>query len=343
MNQTGNLRENRGLMSRMKMHRGALIGGLILAAIAAFMLRERYLSMILDFICIYTIAVTGLDLLFGYTGQVSFGHAGFYAIGAYCSALLSKNLGLPPILTIFIGAILATVFGVIIAFPASRLVKHFLSLLTIAFGMMVYTFINSSALTNGASGITGIPKISIFGYELSNYRSYFWLVLVLVILTIVVKRNIINSRVGRAFIAVRENPHAAAGMGINVAKYKIMAFAISAFMAGLAGALYAHMVRFISPDTFTKDQSNMFMTMLLFGGISTIPGAFIGAAAITIMTELLQEFAAYQTLIYAFLILVVLFLLPNGTVGLWVKVRAFLAKLIATHSAQKKEGQQHAD
>lgn len=343
MNQTRDLRENRGILNQMKAHRGMLIGGLVLAAVVAFMLGERYLSMILDFICIYTIAVTGLDLLFGYTGQVSFGHAGFYAIGAYGSALLSKNLGLPPILTIFIGAILATVFGVIIAFPASRLVKHFLSLLTIAFGMMVYTFINSSTLTNGASGITGIPKISIFGYELSNYQSYFWLVLVLVILTIVVKRNIINSRVGRAFIAVRENPHAAAGMGINVAKYKIMAFAISAFMAGLAGALYAHMVRFISPDTFTKDQSNMFMTMLLFGGISTISGAFIGAAAITIMTELLQEFAAYQTLIYAFLILVVLFLLPNGTVGLWIKVRAFLAKTITAHKARKREDQQHAE
>lgn len=334
MKHTRNL-QDRSLLGRIKQHRGALIGILILTVAAGFMLQERYLSMILDFICIYTIAVTGLDLLFGYTGQVSFGHAGFYAIGAYCSALLSKNFSLPPILTIFIGAVLATVFGIIIAFPASRLVKHFLSLLTIAFGMMVYTFVNSSKLTNGASGITGIPKINIFGFELGNYQSYFWLVLVLVIFTIIAKRNIINSRIGRAFIAVRENPHAAAGMGINVAKYKIMAFAISAFMAGLAGALYAHMVRFISPDTFTKDQSNMFMTMLLFGGISTIPGALIGAAAITIMTELLQEFAAYQTLIYACLILIVLFLLPNGTVGLFVKVKLACSKWSSKHKQKE--------
>ncbi len=338
MNNTLNLREKKSFSAQLKSHRGSIIGVLLLAAIAAFMLGDRYLSMILDFICIYTIAVTGLDLLFGYTGQVSFGHAGFYAIGAYCSALLSKNFGLTPVFTILVGALLAAVFGVIIAFPASRLVKHFLSLLTIAFGMMVYTFINSSELTNGASGITGIPKVRFFGFELSSYQSYFWLVLALVVLVIIAKRNIINSRVGRAFIAIRENPHAAAGMGINVAKYKIMAFAISAFMAGLAGALYAHMIHFISPDTFTKDQSNMFMTMLLFGGISTVSGSLIGATAITVMMELLQEFAAYQTLIYACLILIVLFMLPNGVVGLWVKVKAFAAKTISTRKL-KKEGQ----
>ena len=323
----------RSFLARNKL---AIIGILILAVIAAYMLQERYLATILNFICIYTIAVTGLDLLFGYTGQVSFGHAGFYAIGAYTSALLSKNLGLPALLTIFLGAIVATIFGIIIAFPAARLVKHFLSLLTIAFGMMVYTYVNSAQITNGPSGIVSIPKVSIFGFELADNKYYFILVLIIVIGCIVAKYNIINSRVGRAFIAVRENPHAAAGMGIDVAKYKIMAFAISAFMAGIAGALYTHMVRFISPDTFTTTQSNMFMTMLLFGGIATIPGALIGAAAITIMTELLQQFAAYQSLIYAALILVVLFLLPNGTVGLFTKIRNAMRKKM-----QAKEGKEH--
>lgn len=336
MNNQTLLKEQGGISAFCKKNRFAILGVLVLCAIVAFMLRTRYMAMILDFICIYTIAVTGLDLLFGYTGQVSFGQAGFYAIGAYTSALLSKNVGLPAILTIFAGAILATVFGVIIAFPASKLVKHFLSLLTIAFGLMVYTFVNScSALTGGPSGITGIPKISIFGFGLSNYQSFFWLAAVLMILALVIKKNIINSRVGRAFIAVRENPHAAAGMGINVAKYKIMAFAISAFAAGLAGALYAHMTRFISPDSFTKDQSNMFMTMLLFGGISTITGPVIGAAAITVMTELLQQFAAYQTLIYAALILIVLFLLPNGTVGLVSKFSIFMKKRNARRKAER--------
>lgn len=320
-----------------KKNRFAILMVLAVCVVVSIMLRTRYLAMILDFICIYTIAVTGLDLLFGYTGQVSFGQAGFYAIGAYSSALLSKNMGFPPILTIFLGALLATAFGILIAFPASKLVKHFLSLLTIAFGLMVYTFVNScSALTGGPSGITGIPKMSIFGLELSSRQKFFWLAAVLMALSLIIKRNIINSRVGRAFIAVRENPHAAAGMGIHVAKYKIMAFAISAFAAGLAGALYAHMVGFISPDTFTKDQSNMFMTMLLFGGIATITGSVVGAAAITVMMELLQSLAAYQTLIYAVLILIVLFLLPSGTVGLFSKLGATRKKSIR----RKTEGKE---
>lgn len=322
------------MLEKIKKNRTVLIGILLLACVAAYMLQERYLAMILDYICLYTIAVTGLDILFGYTGQVSFGHAGFYAIGAYGSALMSINLGIPPIISILLGAILALVFGVLIAFPASRLVKHFLSLLTIAFGQMVYTFIVGAAwLTKGPSGIVNIPKVSVFGMTIKGYQMYFWLVLAATILVLISKYHIINSRIGRAFIAVRENPHAAAGMGINVAQYKILAFAISAFLAGLAGAFYAHMVGFISPDTFTNAQSNMFMTMLLFGGIATMTGSLIGATIITIVTELLQSFASAQTLIYAVFILIVLFYLPNGIVGLWDKIRDGLKKRVS-----KKEG-----
>lgn len=321
------LKTKNSLLEKVKNHRVATIAVLVLACAVCFMLRERYLAMILNYICIYTIAVTGLDILFGYTGQVSFGHAGFYAIGAYGSTLLSMNLGIPPIISILLGAVLALLFGLLIAFPASRLVKHFLSLLTIAFGQMVYTFIvGASWLTKGPSGIINIPKVSVFGYTIRGYQSYFWLVLVAVVLVLIAKRNIIKSRIGRAFIAVRENPHAAAGMGINVAKYKILAFGISAFMAGLAGALYAHMIGFISPDTFMSAQSNMFMTMLLFGGIATMTGSLVGATIITIITELLQSFVAAQTLVYALFILAVLFYLPNGVVGMWDKVRGAAAK-----------------
>lgn len=306
----------------------------LIAAVAVacgFMLKQRYLAMILDYICIYAIAVTGLDLLFGYTGQVSFGQAGFYAIGAYGSAILSMRCGIPTFISIFLGALIAMFFGFIIAFPASRLVKHFLSLMTIAFGQMVYTFVvATSKLTGGPSGITNIPRLTFFGISLGDrkvyYRNFFFVAVVLLILVMIVKRNIINSRIGRAFIAVRENPHAAAGMGINVAKYKIMAFAISAFLAGLAGALLAHLVTMISPDSFTKDMSTKFMTMLLFGGIGTMSGSLIGAAAITIISELLQSFAAAQMLIYAVIIIVVLFFLPNGTVGLFDKISALIRK-----------------
>ncbi len=303
---------------------------LLLAVVCAVMLRERYLALVLSTICIYTMAVTGLDILFGYTGQVSFGHAGFFAIGAYGSTLLSMRLGIPPALTVLLGATLALIFGVIIAFPASKLVKHFLSLLTIAFGQMVYIFISvTDSVTNGYSGIIGIPDINLFGLTFKSNQEYFFLFLAICILILIFKRNIINSRIGRAFIAVRENPHAAAGMGINVRSYKILAFGISAFLAGLAGACYAHLIGFISPDTFMNAQSNLFMTMLLFGGIATIAGPVVGAAILVIVTELMQSFVSAQMLIYAFFILVVLFFLPNGVVGIWDKARANLCKRAA--------------
>jgi branched-chain amino acid transport system permease protein len=301
----------------IKEKKGLLISLLILAAIIAYMLQERYLTLILCFICINSIAVTGLDILFGYTGQVSFGHAAYYAIGAYTSTLLALK-GIPVFFTIILGALLAMAFGIIIAFPASKLVKHFLSLLTIAFGQMVYMFISvTDKLTNGFSGIIGIPNLKIFGYTFTSNQSYFFIFLFTLVLVLIGKKRLINSRIGRAFIAIRENPHAAAGMGINVRYYKIMAFAISAFLTGLAGAFYAHLVGFISPDSFTNAQSNIFMTMLLFGGIASLAGPAIGSAILVIITEIMQSFVSYQMLIYALFILAVLFYLPNGVVGIF--------------------------
>lgn len=305
------------MFQRLKERKGTTIALFITALICAIMLKERYPALVLCFICINIIAVTGLDVLFGYTGQVSFGHAAFYAIGAYGSTLLTLKFGIPVWLTIIIGSLLSMVFGIIIAFPAAKLVKHFLSLLTIAFGQMVFMFISvTDSLTNGYSGILNIPHIKIFGYTFKSNQSNFFLLLILTIVVLIAKNRIINSRVGRAFIAIRENPHAANGMGINVRYYKIMAFAISAFLTGLAGALYSHLVCFISPDTFMSTQSNLFMTMLLFGGIGSLAGPVIGSAALVVVTELMQSFVRYQMLIYAVFILIVLFYLPNGVVGI---------------------------
>ncbi len=311
------------MLQKLKQSKGKVIMLLIVAIICAFMLKERYLALVLCFICINTLAVTGLDILFGYTGQVSFGHAAYYAIGAYGSTLLSMKVGIPPIISVLLASLISMILGMIIAIPAAKLVKHFLSLLTIAFGQMVYIFISiTDSLTNGYSGIMTIPHISIFGYTFTSNQSNFFLLLVITILVLIAKNRIIKSRVGRAFIAVRENTQAANGMGINVRYYKVMAFAISAFLTGLAGALYAHLVCFISPDSFTNTTSNLFMTMLLFGGIGSLAGPVIGSAILVIVTELMQSFVAYQMLIYAIFILVVLFYLPNGVIGILDTFRA---------------------
>ncbi|MBU5331193.1 branched-chain amino acid ABC transporter permease [Anaerocolumna aminovalerica] len=300
---------------------------IIVALITAYMLRGTYPSLILCFICINTIAVTGLDILFGYTGQVSFGHAGFYAIGAYTSSILSIKLGIPVVISMIIAALVSMFFGFVIAIPASKLVKHFLSLLTIAFGNMVYIFLSvTKDLTNGFSGILNIPNLNLFGFRFKSNQSYFFLFAAVAILVLIGKKRLIHSRFGRALIAVRENPHAAAGMGINVKYYKVMAFALSALLTGLAGAFYAHLIGFISPDGFNNNQSNVFMTMLLFGGIASSFGPLIGSTILTIVTEVMQGFVRYQMLLYAVFILLVLFCMPNGVSGVIANIKTRIDK-----------------
>lgn len=291
------------------------------AVVIGFLLRDKYISLLLCTMGIYTIAVSGLDILFGYTGQISFGHAGFYAIGSYTAAILATQYKVTPLLGILAGAILSGVFGVIVAFPASKLVKHFLSLMTIAFGQIVYTFIAiTDSLTNGFSGIKMIPPVNIFGYKLISRQSYFAFVAVILIILLFAKYRIINSRTGRALIAVRENPQAANGIGINVQSYKIISFSVSAFYTGLAGGLYAHLILFISPDTFTATQSTLFMTILLFGGLGSFIGPIIGAVVLTLVQIVLQSFSIYQQLVYAAFILLTLFFMPNGVQGLAIVI-----------------------
>lgn len=285
-----------------------------------------YILFLLCIMAIYTIATSGLDILFGYSGQISLGHAGFYAIGAYASTLLSHpsygigkwfGFTIPPIFTIFIAAAIAMVFGVLLSLPASRLMQHFLSLLTIAFGQLAYLAVSSFAdVTNGFLGITSVPSINILGLELNNnYRNYIFL-LVLTVILLVVKSNIVKSHVGRCFMAVRENQLAANGCGVNVSRYKTTAFAISAFYTGLAGALYAHFVTFISPESFMYAQSVIFLTMLVFGGNGNLIGPILGAVIITLSQEMLQVFRDYQMLIYGGLMLVSILFLPKGLYGL---------------------------
>ncbi len=311
------------------------VGLAIIAAILAIMLPQRYLALVLCFTCIHAIAVTGLDILFGYTGQISFGHAGLYAIGSYGSTLLSIRAGLPVWLSVLAGALLSALVGAIIAFPASRLVKHFLSLLTIAFGQMVFIIISiTTKLTNGFTGISSIPPIRLFGLDFNTPFRFFILAAILLCLFLVLKANLIRSRIGRAFIAIRENTAAADGMGINVRYYKVLAFALSAFLCGFAGALYAHLMGFISPDTFNATTSNMFMTELLFGGIATITGPLVGSFILVVVTEVLQSLVRYQMLVYAAFILLVLFFMPNGVIGL---IKKFIDKFKQRREARHAE------
>lgn len=284
----------------------------------AFLPSPTYMTQIACFILIYIIAVSGLDILYGYCGQISLGHAGFFAIGAYGSALITDYFQIPILVSAFLSCLLAAIVAVAVAFPAARLRFHFLSLATTAFGEIIYAMISASP-----GGVTGnfkgyFPaKLVIFGLDFSsNYTLYFYLVLVVLAICLIAKQCLVKSKTGRAFISIRENVTAANGMGVNVRKYKVMAFCTSAFFVALAGALYGHFVNYISPSTFMFDQSVMFLTMLLFGGSGCFWGPITGVVTVQIINEFLRYLGRFQTMFYGVFLLVVILLMPNGLVNL---------------------------
>ena len=283
------------------------------ALVPLLFLSDSYVVLLLCTTGISIIVVTGLDILFGYSGQISLGHAGFYCIGAYTSAILSRNLALPVFLTMIVGGLVATVVAILLALPAVKLVHHFLALVTISFGELVHLFVaEARGLTDGYSGMNFIPRPSLGSIDFESNTVYFYFVYLLLILLLIAKQRLIGSRTGRAFIAIREDAHAADGMGVNVTKYKTMAFAISAFYAGIGGALYAHLIGFISPETFVLNQSVLFLTMLLFGGMGNFWGPIVGAIALTVVSEFLQKLGSYQMLVYGVFLLLIIVYIPGG-------------------------------
>lgn len=289
---------------------------LLLLPIILSVTGNSYSILVLGFIIIYVIAVSGLDVNFGYCGQISMGHAAYYCIGAYGSVMLHHYLGIPVIITMILASILAAVLGAIVAFPASKLVFHFLSLSTIAFAEIVYTLVLNSPgkITGNAVGMFTDP-INIFGYTLRSNTAFYYFGLVVCAVFLLVKWFLVKSKIGRAWIAIRENEDAAEGMGVNVVKYKVMAFAFSAFYTGFAGAMYAHLVNYIGPDTFTMKQSVMFITMMLFGGTGSILGPIIGSMFILLMTESLRVLEQYQMLVFGVILLAVVLAFPGGILG----------------------------
>lgn len=276
---------------------------------------QTYTQLLLCTLGIYIIVNTGFDVLFGYSGQMSLGQAGFYAIGAYFSAILSKA-GIPVILTIFIAASIAALVGYFLALPCSKLMHHFLAMVTIGFGEIIRLLaINCAPFTGGVDGITSIPPLRLFGMKITSYSSYLYFVLAIVLIMLVVKSRIVNSHIGRVLLAIRSNPDASEAFGIKLSKYKAMAFTVSSFYAGVGGALYAHLVRFISPESFSADQSSMFLVMLLIGGMGTFWGPIIGSTLMLMVSEFLQKFGQMQMMIYGLLIIVVLLVMPNGIAG----------------------------
>lgn len=281
-----------------------------------------YFVLVCNYILIYLIAVSGFDVLVGFSGQMSMGHAAYYCLGAYGSALLHQYTGLPVLLTMLIAAVATTLIGALIAWPTTKLVAHFMSLATIAFGNIVFQVVNNSPgrITGNANGLhTDYP--SLFGLQLDTYTKFYYFALAVTLVFLLVKYQLLHSRVGRAMLAIRENDHAANGMGVNVRFYKVSAFAISVFYTAFAGAMYAHLVRYISPDAFRQTVSVMFLIMLLFGGMSSMVGPIIGVTVVTLLNELLRSASADKMLVYGVMLLFVILVFPGGLMSVFKNLK----------------------
>jgi branched-chain amino acid transport system permease protein len=265
---------------------------------------NQYYQINLTSMCINIILAVSLNLINGFTGQLSLGHAGFMAVGAYVSVIFTNKLGMPFIVGIAFACLAAAMAGFIIGVPTLRLRGDYLAIATLGFGEIIRVVLQNLEYLGGPAGIVGISRIT----------SWAWL-FGATVLTIVVIQNIINSTYGRAIISIREDEIASELMGINTTFYKVLVFAIGAAFAGLAGALYAHYFYIIKPVTFSFLKSFDILVMVVLGGLGSTTGAVIAAVSITILTAALQSFPAVRMILYALILILVMIYRPQGLMG----------------------------
>ncbi|QNB48256.1 branched-chain amino acid ABC transporter permease [Thermanaerosceptrum fracticalcis] len=284
-----------------------IVLGLLYGSIQTVILQGKlnpYYEINLLLIGINIIMAVSLNLINGFTGQFSIGHAGFMAIGAYASSVLTLKLHQPFPLAILAGSIAAAIIGFLIGLPTLRLKGDYLAIATLGFGEIIKVLFVNIEYVGGASGLNGIPHVTTWSW-----------VFFLTVFTVVFIKNFINSTHGRACISIREDEIAAETMGINTTKYKVMAFTIGAFFAGTAGALYAHYFYIIQPNTFNFLKSIDYLVMVVLGGMGSITGSVLAATALTIISALLQRFAEIRMVIYALLLIVIMLFRPQGLMG----------------------------
>lgn len=287
----------------------------VLAFVPAF-IENRYYIQILVFIGIYIILTLSLNLLNGYVGLLSIGHAAFYGIGAYASAKLMMELRLPFLMAMLGAGIIAGFFGYLIAKPTLRLSGIYMTLSTMGFNIILFLILqNWMSFTNGPMGIMDIPAPVIFGYEVSSHVDYYYLILILVLLTLASMYRLIHCRFGRALKAIRENELAAEAMGVDTNRYKILAFVLAAFYAGIAGSFYAHFVNFISPDSFYIYESFILLAMLAFGGQGNLIGPVVGAATLLVIPEVFRFLQEYRMFVYGGVLIIMMLVRRQGLLG----------------------------
>lgn len=317
---------------RLEIVQAAFFLAVLLAAPRALP-NDYYLSICI-LACLNAIIAVGLNLLMGYAGQVSLGHAAFYGLGAYATAISTTSFGLPIPAGMAIGVVLATAVAWIVAVPTLKLRGHYLAMATLGFGIIVSIVFNETVeLTGGPSGFVGIPRLALFGYSFDSDASYYNLLAVVLTLVVLASLFIMHSRTGRALRALHVSEKAAASLGVDIAAHKRFVFVLSAALAALAGVLYAHYLCFIAPASFGFNASVQFVVMVVLGGMASIWGSVAGAFFLTALPEALRGFEDIDILIYGAILVLTILFLPDGLAGGLKRLTAAVRRLGGSRAA----------
>lgn len=301
---------------------------------------HRYILSVLVFSECAIIAAIGLNILIGFTGQISLGQAGFLAVGAYTTAIFGKKLGVPFYMAMPLSGVITAMIGFIVGLPSYRLKGFYLALSTLAFAKIIeHLATRWTSLSGGAYGISVSPP-AMGAYHFDSERKLYYLFLIIVFLAIVFAKNILRTKTGRAFIAIRDSDISSNVIGINVAKYKLLSFMISSFYVGIAGSAYAYTLSFIAPEHFSIYLSIQYVAMIIVGGLGSISGSIYGAIGITLLPEIIRIIAAkigaiypalhdayfiakVQNFIFGSIIVVFLLVEPTGLRGIWERIKIY--------------------
>ncbi len=291
------------------------LSALVLLAVP-FVLNDPYWLHLAIMSAVYMMLAASVDIIYGYAGQLNLGQAAFAAIGAYTTALLMLRLDLSYWVVMPLSGLNAAFFGLLLGIPTLRLRGLYLGIATMGFSEIVRLgLLTWTDFTRGPMGLPGVPSPTIGSFAIESKTAFYYLILVLLVLTIASVHRVVNSRVGRAWIAIREDETAAMSMGIDTARYKILAFSLGAFFAGIAGSFYAVYISFVSPDAFKMMDSYLIFAMPAVGGMGTMAGPLIGALIIYVLPEITRVFAEYRLLWVGGLLVVVMVTQPRGVLG----------------------------
>ena len=300
----------------LRMPRWAIVAAIVAFAALPLVVRQFYILQTLTNAWLFGMLALSLTLIAGTIGQVSLGHAALLAIGGYTSALLALDLGVPVGLAILAAGVVTSALGTLLASPSFRLRGHYVSIATLAIGEIVaLTILNWESVTRGPIGVVAIPPLSLFGYDLADAPSVYWLSFAILILLALLQMRLLGSHLGRSFRAIRDDDVAARAYGLGLNRYKSLAFIFGGFAAGVSGALSAHLFSYINHETFNTQQSILALTIVILGGLGNVAGAIVGAVALVGLPEIFRVAAEYRVLIYGIVLLLLVRFRPQGLMG----------------------------